>query len=319
MNFLAKAILPILALILVATSASALTRLARSAVSPEQRISNEEFFQSVDAVDSTLGIGIQGLVREFVDAENSAQITLDFSKASISDRNGVACIQIEENCWSLGVSLENAVRIAHWVAQGTWRAFSCTRVDKTADSRRIQKILTADGLIDVGRELQFGCGNNFIHTSLNSTELIEMMRLIDFNWGSFDQSTCSLRRAAELNVEYGITTVDPRSSASSEYRQSWVNIDFDERYVIGVSPSEQQFYVVEGQPQRYRWRRTEGQLPHIFAVCESFPISLVDSDSEQISVRALRAFAVAAIFRTWSSQQYGPLVDAVNVHVDNYD
>lgn len=318
-NFATRALVFTLTFVVAATNASALTKLARSAVSPEQTVSNEAFFQSVDAVDTTLGIGIQGTVSEFVDGETIEPVTLNFSAATISVRDDVACIQIEENCWSLGVSLESAVRIAHWVAQGKWRAFSCIHVKDTADSRRIQNILTKDGLIDVGRETNASCGNNFIHSSLNSPELIEAMRFIDFGWKAFDKSTCSSNRAAELNLEYGITTEDPSTNDSVGVRRSWVNIDFDELYVIEVDRAEQQFRVLEGQPRRYRWRRAESQLPFISAVCDSFPVRLVDSDNEDMSLRALRVFAVAAIFRTWSSKQYGPLVDAINAHVDDYD
>lgn len=305
--------------VVLATSDSlALTKLAKASSAPEQRISNEEFFRTVDFVDSTLGVGIQGLVGQFFDDFSDEAVPFAFAKARISTRNEIACIQIEELCWSLGVELETAVRIAHWVAQGKWRAFTCISVNDTENAKRIQNIVEADGLIDLGKEKTVGCGNNFVHSSLNSPELINALRIIDFNWFAFDRGSCSTTVAATLNRKYDIETRDPSSVRIGGVIGSWVNLDFDESYEIGIHHDNQEFELLKGGPKRYLWSRAEGELPHISEVCSAIPFSLHEQNPSAAS-RALRVFVVAAIFRTWSNQEYEALVDAVNEHAEKYN
>lgn len=310
----------VLVLLVADTNVFALTKLAKTKTAPEQKISNEIFFQTVDLVDSTLGVGMHGEIRRFVDKDTGQEIQVSFSEAVISTRAGIACIAIAEACWSLGVDLETAVRIGHWVARGKWRAFSCISDDSDDHWEKVRSTVVADGLINVGTdpELSIFCGSNYIHKSLNSTKLIQMMRIIDFNWDAFDRATCSEEKAYKLNELYGIETQDPSDATDTFVRGSWVNIDFDERYVIELDRSTEQISVLRGTPKRYRWRRSPDKLPHIYSVCDAFSPDFSGED-DSVKAEALRLFVVAAMFRTWSNQSYGSLVDAVNRYASNYD
>ena len=230
-----------------------------------------------------------------------------FGTFDIQEINGrdTVCLLVGDECFAVAPSLsrESILRIGHWAVQGNFRVFSCL-VTTSPEARD----LVSQGFINAGRS-GVPCGNQFVHPSLNSSELVNIFRYIDFG-NSFAASGDEILSACQ--VDQTALGRAERAAASGRAAVSYVNMDVGNVYRLRTSRSNNVAVLsFSGSPTRNHWILPVTGSAIVFAVCPARrPLN-------QSQTRAIAFFHVAALFREAAMRDNRSVIEFINEHASS--
>jgi len=271
------------------------------------------------------GVAFVGRIAS-LDSKNMESPNLDI-KVGDGKNDSLICIMNKNTCYTLPTDYDTSIRIAHWIANGHWRAFSC--LSKTLnDYSSFRQKLIDDDMVELGESVDNDCGIEFVSSSLNSPKIVKALKSIDYqpisinecdkykdiNGNEISPNNFKPNDGSYFNVDFGVQYNVSLSNDQTKNVNQKQSIEEDRQntnrstHIVNKKVSELKIY---GYPNRYYWATSDkpNQINFVWKKCNIKHLgylSLADSK------KSLDLFKTAAVLRSLFEKNREGFVNFVN-------